>query len=211
MFLVGVFEQWQFFCQFSAIGPLFCPFVQHHQLQNTDVQNIFESQNLVQNKNIDVQNRSRCRCFCFGRGSGVSSMFCTSVVHVDDVERMNKKVDRMNKSGRRGDLENIGSRLLVFFTRICSVTMRIFLKLFGFNQRVFPSFVSIFCNTMDVTKSQRVPLLQFRHCDTVKKFHFNFFSGNVLKFAKSPPLFFFIFCNQPFEVSQSPKGPPFTI
>ena len=34
------------------------------------------------------------RCFCFGRGSGVSSMFWTSVVQVDDVEQLNKKVDR---------------------------------------------------------------------------------------------------------------------
>ena len=34
------------------------------------------------------------RCFCFGRGSGVSSMFWTSGVQVDDVEQMNKKVDR---------------------------------------------------------------------------------------------------------------------
>ena len=37
---------------------------------------------------------SERRCFCFGRGSGVSSMFWTSVVQVDDVEQMNKKVDR---------------------------------------------------------------------------------------------------------------------
>ena len=34
------------------------------------------------------------RCFCFGRGSGVSSMLWTSVFQVDDVEQMNKKVDR---------------------------------------------------------------------------------------------------------------------
>ena len=34
------------------------------------------------------------RRFCFGRGSGVLSMFWTSVVQVDDVEQMNKKVDR---------------------------------------------------------------------------------------------------------------------
>ena len=36
------------------------------------------------------------RCFCFGRGvwTGVSSMFWTSVVQADDVEQMNKKVDR---------------------------------------------------------------------------------------------------------------------
>ena len=35
---------------------------------------------------------SRRRCFCFGRGSGVSSMFWTSVVQV--VEQMNRKLDR---------------------------------------------------------------------------------------------------------------------
>ena len=34
------------------------------------------------------------RCFCFGRGSSFLSMFWTSVVQVDDVEQMNKKVDR---------------------------------------------------------------------------------------------------------------------
>ena len=34
------------------------------------------------------------RCFCFGRGSGVSRMFWRSVVKVDDVEQMNKKMDR---------------------------------------------------------------------------------------------------------------------
>ena len=34
------------------------------------------------------------RCFCFGRGSGASSMLWTSVVHVDDDEQINKKVDR---------------------------------------------------------------------------------------------------------------------
>ena len=32
--------------------------------------------------------------FYFGRGSGASSMFWTSVVQVDDVEQMNKKLDR---------------------------------------------------------------------------------------------------------------------
>ena len=34
------------------------------------------------------------RCFCFGRGSGVSSVFWASIVQLDDVEQMNKKVDR---------------------------------------------------------------------------------------------------------------------
>ena len=34
------------------------------------------------------------RRFCFGQGSGVSSMFQRSVVQVDDVEQMNKKMVR---------------------------------------------------------------------------------------------------------------------
>ena len=34
------------------------------------------------------------RCFCFGRGSGGSSMFWRCVAEVDEVEQMNKKVDR---------------------------------------------------------------------------------------------------------------------
>ena len=34
------------------------------------------------------------RCFRLGRGSGVSSIFWRSVVQVDDVEQLNKKVDR---------------------------------------------------------------------------------------------------------------------
>ena len=49
-------------------------------------------------------------------------------------------------------------------------TMRLFLKFFGLHQRVAPSFVSIFCNTMDVKKSQRVPLLHFLalwHCSKI--------------------------------------------
>ena len=34
------------------------------------------------------------RCSCFERVSGVSSMFRTFVVQVDDIEQMNEKVDR---------------------------------------------------------------------------------------------------------------------
>ena len=34
------------------------------------------------------------RSICFGRGSGISSMFWTSGVQVEDVKQMNKKVDR---------------------------------------------------------------------------------------------------------------------
>ena len=108
-----------FFGQFNAIGQLFYSFVQHHQLELRTSKRYSKRQNLVQNKNIDVQN-----------------------------------------------LKNIG--LLVFFTRIFFGTLHFFLKFSGFHQRVSPSFVQIFCNTMDVKKSQRVPPLTF--FDTVTLF-----------------------------------------
>ena len=77
-------------------------------------------------------------------------------------------------------------------------TMRLFLKFFGLPQRVPPSFVSIFCNTMDVKKSPKgPPFYIFRHCDTVKKSHLKVFFGKFFHFSKGSPLHFFkIFCNQ---------------
>ena len=47
-------------------------------------------------------------------------------------------------------------------------TVRLFLKLFGLNQRVPPSFVSTFCNTMDVKNPQRVRLWPFSACFLVR-------------------------------------------
>ena len=58
-------------------------------------------------------------------------------------------------------------------------------------------FCLMFCNTMDVKKSQRVPLLHFSalwHCSNIslKKIFGNFFMS-----PKGPPFNFFkIFCNQ---------------
>ena len=73
----------------------------------------------------------------------------------------------------------------------------LFLKFFGLHQRVPPSFVSIFCNTMDVKKSQRVPPFTFFVTVTLfknlaKKFFWEFF--HVSK--GSPFNFFQVFCNQ---------------
>ena len=45
-----------FFRQFKAIGPLFCSFVQHLQLELRTSKAYSKRQNLVHNKNIDVQN-----------------------------------------------------------------------------------------------------------------------------------------------------------
>ena len=63
LFLVGAFEenarlsQWLVFSrQFNAIGPLFCSFVQHQQLELRTSKTYSKRQNLVQKKNIDVHN-----------------------------------------------------------------------------------------------------------------------------------------------------------
>ena len=68
-FLVDVFEentrllQWLvFFRQFNAIGPLSCSFVQHHQLELRTSKTYSKRQNLVENKNIDVQNLENIGC-----------------------------------------------------------------------------------------------------------------------------------------------------
>ena len=77
MFLVGVFEenarllQWLvFFRQFNAMVPLFCSFVQHHQLELRTSKTYSKRQNLIQNKNIDVQNLENVKdpLWCFSLG-----------------------------------------------------------------------------------------------------------------------------------------------
>ena len=86
-----------------------------------------------------------------------------------------------------------------------------FLKLFGLHQRVTPSFVSIFCNTMDVEKSQKVPPFTFFGTVTLfKNLILKKFLGKFFHVSKGSPSFFFHFL-QPAGVSQSPKGPPFSI
>ena len=75
-----------------------------------------------------------------------------------------------------------------------------------------PSFVSIFCNTMDVKKSQRVPPFTFfGTVTTVQKSHLKIFLGNFFMSPKGPLFKFFFHLLQPAGVSQSPKGPPFSI
>ena len=74
----------------------------------------------------------------------------------------------------------------------------LFLKFFGLHQRVPTSFVSIFCNTMDVKKSQRVPPFTFFGTVTLfKNLIKNFFLGNIFMSPRGPAFnFFLIFCNQ---------------
>ena len=129
--------QWLvFFRHFNAIGPLFCSFVQHHQLElrtSRRSKTYSKRQNLVQNKNIDAQN-----------------------------------------------LENIGP--FGDFTRIFSALC----DFFGFHQRVSSSFVSIFCNTMDVKKIPKgPPFYIFRqwHCS---KIILIFFSEIFIKSLQGP-------------------------
>ena len=166
MFLFGVFKEnarllpWLvFFRQFNAIGPLFCSFVQHHQLELRTSKTYSKRQNFVQNKNIDVQNA-----------------------------------------------ENIGSRFGNFHW-IFFGTMILFFDFFGFHQRVSPSFVSIFCNTMDFKKSQRVPFLHFFGTVTLFKNLILKIFGNFLKSPKGPPFIFFSYFATNWSFTK-PKGPP---
>ena len=112
----------------------------------------------------------------------------------------NKNIDVRN-------LENIELPFWCFSLGFFSALCDFFSNFFAFHQRVSPSFVSIFCHTMDVKKSQRVYI--FRHCDTVQKSQFQFFSGNFLKSLKGPPLIFSYFAQLGFHKAQ--RVPPFTI
>ena len=68
-----------FFRQFNAICPLFCSFIQHHQLGLRTSKTYSKRQTLVQNKNIDVQNLENIgnppRCFSFGFFSALCDFF----------------------------------------------------------------------------------------------------------------------------------------
>ena len=70
-----------------------------------------------------------------------------------------------------------------------------------------PSFVSIFCNTMDVKKSQWVPPFIFFVTVTLLKNLIKKIFGVFFSCPQRVPLHFFHFL-QPAGVSQSPKGPP---
>ena len=86
----------------------------------------------------------------------------------------------------------------------------LFLKFFGLHQRVPPSFVSIFCNTMDVKKSQRVPPFTFFGTVTlfknlIKKFFWDIFSC----LQRVPPSIFFKFFATSSWSFTKPEGSPF--
>ena len=79
---------------------------------------------------------------------------------------------------------------------------------FEFHQRVSPSFASIFCNTMDIKKSQRAPFYIFRHCDAVQKSHFQIFFRKFLNISQGPPFNFFSNFATNWSFTK-PKGSPF--
>ena len=97
----------------------------------------------------------------------------------------------------------------MFFTRIFRHYLT-FLKLFGFHQRVSPSFVSIICNTMDVKNPIGPPFTFFGTVALFKNLNFIFFSEKFQNSLKGPFLIFFIFCNQ-LEFHNAQRVAPFTI
>ena len=86
-------------------------------------------------------------------------------------------------------------------------TMRLFLKFFGLHQRVPPSFGSIFCKTMDVKKSQRVPLTFFGTVKLFKNLIKNFF-GKFFHVSKGSPFNFLKFLATSWSFTK-PEGSPF--
>ena len=72
-----------------------------------------------------------------------------------------------------------------------------------------PSFVSIFCNTMDVKKLQRVPLFTFFGTVTLfKNLNKIFFWEIFLCPQRVTPSIFFMFCNK-LEFHKARRVPPF--
>ena len=136
----------------------------------------------------------------FRQLNAIGPRFCSFVQHHQLKLRTSKTYSKrqklvQNKNINVQNLENIGSPSwcysLGFFSELCDF----FLKFFGFHQRFSPSFVSIFCNTMDVKKFQRVTTFTFFGSDTVQKSHLKFFS-EIFQNLPKVPSFFFIFCNQ---------------
>ena len=82
------------------------------------------------------------------------------------------------------------------------------MKKFGLHQRIPSSFVSIFFKRWDVEKITKGPFYCFWLYDTVQKPHFKVFS-NIFLSIQGTPSFFFILKQT--RVSESPKGPSFTI
>ena len=89
-------------------------------------------------------------------------------------------------------------------------TMRLF-ETFWIAPKAPPSFVSIFCNTMDVKKSQRIPPFTFFGTVTLFKNLILIFFLEIFSCPQRVPLQFFFHILQPVGVSQSPKCPPFSI
>ena len=127
----------------------------------------------------------------------VWSTFCSFVQHrqISTTSNLNNsnlksasKLKRKNKTRLEFRYHTKDSPIAPLFSAVC----KFFLKLFGWHQRVPLSFVSIFCNTMDVRKSQRVPPLTFFGFLTLfKNLIFHTFSGNYFQSPKGPPYKFF--------------------
>ena len=79
-------------------------------------------------------------------------------------------------------------------------------EIFWIAPKGHPSFLSIFCNTMDVKKSQRVPIFTFFGTVTLFKNHFfQKFFGKFFKVTKGSPFNFFSYFATSFT---EPEGSP---
>ena len=116
----------------------------------------------------------------------VKSPFCSFVQQFQNT-RTSDRIENEKKKTKHA--QNLESTLRIppwphFFRHL-----RLYLKFSGLHQRVSPSFVPIFCNTMHVKKSQRVRLLHFSALWHYSKITIKKFLGNFFKSSKAPPPF----------------------
>ena len=92
----------------------------------------------------------------------------------------------------------------MFFTWIFFGTMRLFFELLWIPPKGLLRLFRYFATQWMSKNPKGSPFHSFRHCDTVQKSHFKFFSE--IFNPKGPPLNVFHIL-QPSGVLQSPKGP----
>ena len=140
-------------------------------------------------------------------------LFICSTTELRRFKTRNLRTSSKTK-GNKTDAQNLENILRILWISWCFSlsffgTMRLFWKFLDCTKGP-PSFVSIFCNRMDVKKIAQGPPVKF--FGTMRLFqnsHFSFFFSKIIDNSKGSPFNFLIFCNK--LDFQKPKGSPFTI
>ena len=138
-------------------------------------------------------------------------------VHLFNIINLNFQTDFQNiietreprpkQKHRRPEPRKHRTPLWCFSSGFFFGTMRLISIFFGFHQRVSPSLVSIFCNTMESKNHKGSPFTFFGTVTLFKNLIKIFFSEIFKNLLRVP--FNFLNILQPTGVSQSTKGTPF--